>query len=231
MDSRINGATLALVTLAATIALSAVARGQRPTTRRAATAEKGRGAPNERTKGFMLGVHTVAAPGITLGGGAFEVPYRTSFGAGAGVMIGYGFNRTFSSYVAFDVAKQNPKSNEGIRGSFGLGHLELGARANLAIQAPNTVPYISGSVGRRGVSALAVDDDGDVGDFAMRGLMLGLGAGIEHFFSPTMSLDAGVQLGFGKFDHLTLAGHELDLPVNGTTSIRLRLGVTWRPRV
>ena len=229
MDSRMRRATFALLALPSMLGITAEAYGQRSTTRPAASAKARRTSPNERTKGLMLGAHVVAAPGLTIGGGVFEVPYSTSLGPGAGLRLGYGFNRTFSSYVSFDVARQGATKGEGITGSWGLGHLEIGARANLVLDLPNSVPYVSASFGRRGLGVRAVDDEGDQADFRMEGRTLGLGVGIEHFFSPTVSFDAGVQLAFGKFDHITVAGRERTLPMDGTMSSRLRVGLNWRP--
>ncbi len=115
MCSRMNGAIPRAVALVlTTFVVSAVANAQR--------------LPNERT-GLMLGVHSIAAPGVTLTGADFGNGYGTSFGAGAGVMIGYAFNRTLSSFVSFDVARQKTAPNEADEGTFGLGHLEFGVRA------------------------------------------------------------------------------------------------------
>jgi len=32
--------------------------------------------------------------------------------------------------------------------------------------------------------------------------MFGLGGGVQHFFSPSLAFDGGVELGFGKLDDL-----------------------------
>ena len=66
-------------------------------------------------------------------------------------------------------------------------------------------------------------------DVSWQGQVFGLGVGVEHFFSPHVSFDGGVQLGFGKFDTFTLDGEDVDISSKGSTSIRLRLGLTWRP--
>ena len=220
-----------LMALTATLAMSTQAEGQRSTTPRRGKATQARRAPNERTKGFMLGVHTIAAPGVTLTSAVFDPGYRTNFGIGAGVMAGYGFNRTFSSYVSFDVAKQS--ANQAVEGTFGLGHFEIGARANFpdfSLGWRNTTPYLMGSVGRRALAATVLDlEREEEGHIAFHGNMLGLGVGLEHFFSPNMSFDAGVHLGFGTFDHFTVDHETMEYGASGTTSVRLRLGVTWRP--
>lgn len=219
---------LAMVAL---LAVGATAQGQRPTQRRAKATAARRSKPNERTQGFMLGVHTIAAPGVTVSSAVFDPGYRTNLGFGAGVMAGYGFNRTFSSYVSFDVAKQG--ASNAVSGTWGLGHLEIGVRANfpdVSLGSPNTVPYLLGSVGRRALAARVIDPETDEsGEVAFHGGMLGLGAGIEHFFSPNMSFDAGVHLGLGTFDDFTVDRETIEYGASRTTSMRLRLGVTWRP--
>ncbi|MGH7694659.1 MAG: hypothetical protein ACRENH_06745, partial [Gemmatimonadaceae bacterium] len=136
-----------------------------------------------------------------------------------------------SSFLSFDVAKQG--ANKAVEGSFGLGHLEAGVRAyfpDISLGWPRTVPYAIGSIGRRALAARVIDVENDEeGEVAFDGMMLGLGAGIEHFISPTMSFDAGLHLGFGTFDRFTVDREVVDYGASGTTTVRLRVGVTWRP--
>lgn len=229
MDSRKKGALVTFLVLAlAALTIATSAYGQ--TTSALSATPAAAGAAGNRTLGLMLGVHSVGAQGVTLSGAEFDQPYKLNSGFGAGVTIGYGFNRTFSSYVSFDVAKQRTHEDEAIEGTYGLGHLEFGVRANLPLGLVSTVPYVTGSIGRRGLAAKATDyETGETSDVAFHGRMIGLGAGIEHFISRNMSLDGGVQLAFGKFDHLTQDGEDYDLALDGTRSVRLRIGVTWRP--
>ncbi len=231
MDSRMHWAPLMALTMAALLVVSTTAQAQGPRARKT-IAESQRRSPNERTQGLMLGVHTIAAPGLDFTVEEFEAPFKTKFGMGAGLMIGYGFNRTFSSYVSFDVAKQ-PTGDEDVSGTFGLGHIEIGIRANLPnvrLGSGNTVPYVSGSFGRRALAAKVTDLESEESvDLAFHGQSFGLGAGVEHLLSPNVSFDGGLQLGFGKFDRFSLDGDDTPVTTNGATSIRLRLGVTWRP--
>ena len=219
-----------LMALTATLVMSSAAEGQKSTPRRSTSAQT-RKAPNARTQGFMLGVHTIAAKGITLLSEEFAPGYGTNLGVGAGLTLGYGFNRRISSYVSFDVAKQT--SNMAVEGTYGLSHLELGVRANfpdVALGWRNTVPYLSGSIGRRALGARVIDVDAEEGgDIAFHGNMVGLGIGLEHFFSPTMSFDAGLQLGLGTFDQFTVDNESMDFGGTGVTTVRMRVGLTWRP--
>jgi hypothetical protein len=59
--------------------------------------------------------------------------------------------------------------------------------------------------------------------------MFGVGGGLEHVLSPTLAVDGGLAVAFGRFNHSDIAGESSSLAVNGTTSIRLRIGMTWRP--
>jgi len=185
-----------------------------------------------RPSGFMLGVHSVGVPGLAIGGGEGQGQngvFNTSFGAGAGVTLGWGFNSVFSAFTSLDLAKQNTAPGDVPEGSWGLVHMELGARANLPLGTMATIPYVTGSYGARALAAQAALEDGEKTDVSLSGKYFGLGAGIEHAFSRTMAVDAGVDVGFGKFSHVKVDGDETIDDVDPTRSIRMRLGVTWRP--
>jgi len=186
-------------------------------------------AASDRMRGFMLGVHSIGAPGLKITGGEVSGEFTTTFGAGAGITVGYGITRRFSGFASLDVAKQNTGPDVEPAGSWGLSHFEVGGRANFPLGASSTVPYISASVGRRAMAARATNDDGEQFDTAITGPMIGLGAGVEHFFSRSMALDAGVGVGYGKFNHFKAGEEEYDPKANAPTSVRLRLGVNWRP--
>lgn len=217
------------------LAMAAVATGaeaqRSTTTRRPVTKSRDRIAvPDGRRTGFVLGVYTMAAPGVTITGGDVDGgPFKTGFGPGAGVMVGYGFNRTFTGFAALDLAKQGAPSDYG-GGSFGLSHMEIGGRANLPFGDGATVPYLSASFGRRGLGARVTDQlDGQTYDMKLSGGMFGVGGGVEHVISPTLAIDGGLTLGFGRFGHQDIAGDSGPIDVNGSTTIRLRIGMTWRP--
>jgi len=185
---------------------------------------------DDRPTGFMLGVHSVGVPGLAIGGadgqnGAFN----TTFGAGAGVTAGWAFNHTFSSFATLDLVKQSTAPSDTPEGTWGLVHFEMGARANLPLGSATT-PYVTASYGARALGARATFDDGDATDVSISGKYFGLGAGIERPITRSMSLDGGVDVGFGKFSHLKIGDEEESVSgMNQTRSIRMRLGVTWRP--
>jgi hypothetical protein len=179
---------------------------------------------------LVLGVYTMAAPGVTLTGDDVDGTFKTNFGPGAGVMVGYGFNRTFSGFASLDLAKQGTSGGD-LGGSFGLRHIELGARANLPYGSATTVPYLTASYGQRALGARVTDnfEGGAQYDMRLSGGMFGVGGGLEHVISPTLAVDGGLAVAFGRFSHGDIDGESSSLAVNGTTSIRLRIGMTWRP--
>jgi len=188
---------------------------------------------DDRPSGFMLNVHSVGVPGLAIGGGEGQGQngtFNTSFGAGAGVTLGWGFNSIFSAFTTLDVAKQNTAPTDAPQGSWGLAHMELGGRANLPLGSLATIPYVTASFGGRSLAAQATFEDGEKTDVSLSGHYFGLGAGIEHAFSRTMAVDAGVDVGFGKFSQVKVGGDETTDDVDPTRSIRMRLGVTWRPK-
>lgn len=214
----------------ATLTLTATAQAQRSTARRGSTVvAKKRAQADDRMKGFVLGVHTIAAPGLSVTGEGVDGSIQTNLGPGAGVMMGYGFNHTWSAFASLDLAKQDATGGD-YHGSFGLAHFEVGARANLPYGSPTNVPYVSASIGRRALGARVSDDfDGESYDLTLSGGMFALGGGIQHVLSPTLLIDGGMTLGFGRFGHFSDGDESGALSTNGSTSVRLRVGLTWKP--
>jgi len=229
MDHRNFGIAMRVATVTAMFALATAAEAQHSSTHKAATTAHSKPiVPDGRRTGLVLGVYTIAAPGVTLTGDDVDGTFQTNFGPGAGVMVGYGFNRTFSGFASVDLAKQGMSGDIG--GNFGLRHVELGARANLPYGSATTVPYLMASYGQRALGARVTDDfEGTEYDMRLTGGMFGVGGGLEHVLSPTLAVDGGLAVAFGRFNHSDIAGESSSLAVNGTTSIRLRIGMTWRP--
>jgi hypothetical protein len=231
MDPRFNNTTRVAALVAATLlANTTVVAAQRPSaTRRAQlAAERAKAAADARMKGVSFGVYTIAAPGVTVSGG-FDGAIKTSLGPGAGLMVGYGFNRIWTSYVSLDLAKQSATASD-YEGSFGLSHLEIGTRAYVPTQSPKNLPYLSASFGRRAIGARVFDNfDGETYDMSFSGGMFSVGGGVQHVMSPSVMLDGGLQVGFGSFSHWSADGDSGSASTNGTTSIRFKFGMTWRP--
>jgi hypothetical protein len=184
-----------------------------------------RSARVNRLVGLNFGLYSVAAPGLSITGDDVDGEFRTKLGEGAGIMIGVGVTPMLMVFTSLDLAKQQSDAAD-YEGSFGLAHFEIGARINVPVESSSTVPYLSASVGRRAVGARVqyVPDNEDV-DLTLSGRMYSLGAGIQHFLSPHMTLDAGAEYGFGKFDHYDGNGRKAPLDVNASRSLRFRAGV------
>jgi hypothetical protein len=231
MDSRTKGWIIRVAAIAlATLAVTATGEAQSSSGRRPVSppARKDVSASRGMT-GFMLGVHTIAATGLTVSGEDLDGSVRTGFGPGAGVMVGYGFNRIWSGFASLDVAKVGASGSD-FEGNWGLSHFEAGVRANLPYGGPNNLPYVSASIGRRALSArVTYAEEDEEFDMSLTGGMFGLGGGVQRAISPALMLDGGVEIGFGRFGHYDADGESGSLAVNGTTSVRLRFGVTWRP--
>lgn len=219
-----RGTTITLAMLAlATVAGSHALHGQptRPTTR---SAER-----IGRTTGFMVGVHTIAAPGVAISGADVRDDFHTTLGGGAGAMLGYGFTPMFSGFVSFDVAKQGSGMSD-LQGSFGLVHFEIGARANLPVANPRVLPFVSLAVGRRALGAYITDHiNEEEYDATFSGGMLALGGGVQYLLSPSKTLEAALELGTGSFGNLDIDGEREPVSVRRSTSTRLRAGMVWRP--
>jgi hypothetical protein len=230
MDNRNFTIAMRVATATAMFALATAAEAQHSSMHKPTTKASSKPmAPDGRRTGLVLGVYTIAAPGLTLTGDDVDGTFKTNFGPGAGVMAGYAFNRTFSGFASVDVAKQGTPGGD-YGGSFGLRHIELGARANLPYGSDATVPYLTASYGQRALGARVTDNvEGTEYDMRLSGGMFGVGGGLEHVISPTLAVDGGLAVAFGRFSHGDIDGESSSLAVNGTTSIRLRIGMTWRP--
>jgi hypothetical protein len=215
----------------ATLTLTGVASAQSPARSSAARTDDSRTTPADSpTRGFVLGVHSIAAPGVSITGDDIDGEFKTDMGMGAGVMLGYGFSRTLTAYASLDIAKQKFANTDYENATFGLGHIEAGVRANVPLGTSSTLPYLSASIGRRSLGAHVEDTvlERDY-DMTISGMSYGVGAGVEHFFSPTMALELGVAANFGRFDKYDGDGETATAAVNGSRTIRMRVGVNWRP--
>jgi hypothetical protein len=182
----------------------------------------------EPYQGLLFGAYLLAAPGVSITDND-DNQFASSMGPGVGVTIGYGFNRTFSAFASLDVARQ-PSAIPEVEGSLGLSHGEIGVRANLSTQNPLMIPYVTVSLGRRAFGGRFVDEEDDEEyDLVYSGSMLALGGGIERALSRNTALHGAVSLGFGSFTTVNDDGEDYSIDVNSSTSLRFRVGLTWRP--
>jgi hypothetical protein len=226
MYRSLKGIIFATIT-AAVCAMAPEAGAQRTT-----SATKAAKAPTakERTNKWVFGAHSIATPGVSITGPDFEEwPFSTTMGGGLGIMAGYELNRAVTAFASLDVAKQN-SGVSWMQGSFGLVHAELGVRAHLSQVNAQSKPYLMAAIGKRAIGARITDlDEDEVYDLSFSGTMLSFGGGLQYLLSPKLSLDGGVELGLGTFDHYDSDGDIGSLSANASTSIRVRAGVVWRP--
>jgi len=226
MYRSLKGIIFATIT-AAVAAMAPEAGAQRTTSVTKATKAP---TAKERSNKWVFGAHTIATPGVSITGADFEEwPFSTTMGGGLGIMAGYELNRAVTAFVSLDVAKQN-SGVSWMQGSFGLVHAELGVRAQLSQTNAQSKPYLMAAIGKRAIGARITDlDEDEVYDLSFSGTMLSFGGGLQYLLSPKLSLDGGVELGLGTFDHYDSDGDIGTLSANASTSIRVRAGVVWRP--
>jgi hypothetical protein len=215
LRTTIAGAALGLLTISA-------AAAQRPA-KRAAT-------PVPSTTGLMLGAHSILASGISIQGPGMQGALRTNTGAGAGILVAYGFTPTIQAFASIDVAKQGTDMAN-MDGTMGLAHIEVGGRYSFLRPGKRLVPYVGGVIGRRSLGARS-EGGGMSVTMRMTGSEYGAGGGFLYAFSPVLSLDAGVLATRGKFGHMKLSGDaqtEGDVNVGQSTSLRLKVGFQWNP--
>jgi opacity protein-like surface antigen len=227
-------AAAALGLAATTVTFTRGASAQSSRSERAASASSSRSFDKvsdarDLTTGLTAGVYSLAATGVSISGPQIDGAFTTNLGEGLGLLAGYGFNRTLGLFASLDVAKQATSDGTSPSGTFGLAHFEIGARANISTGSARTIPYVSASIGNRALAASIVNDGEETNKLTISGHMFALGAGIQHFMSPHLALDAGVEYATGKLGHFDDDGGPYDMPVNSSATTRLRVGVNWRP--
>jgi hypothetical protein len=207
---------LILAVLAAALGLAGTAQAQR----------SAHGAmPSSR---WVLGGHSTAALGTSVGDDFGSID--TKSGLGAGVEVGYRITPRLMAYAGIDIAKQGV-DEVGLAGDFGLTHIEAGARLSFPIPRSKVLPYVGAWVGRRSLTTTVENfDTGTESDLSMSGLGFGGTAGMQLFVAPTLALDGGVSVGFGKMGNVKVDDRREDWGTpNNTTTTRIRLGANWYP--
>jgi hypothetical protein len=177
---------------------------------------------------WVINGHSTAALGTSVGDNQGSL--NTSTGLGAGIEVGYLVTPRLVTYAGFDIAKQAIDVT-GLDGSFGLTHLEAGARMNFPIARSKMMPYLGAWVGHRSLST-TVDNfvTGESADLSFSGLAIGGSGGVQMFVSPKLALDGGLSVGVGKLGNIKADGQKQDWGTpNNTTTTRLRFGANWYP--
>lgn len=160
--------TIAAAVLALAVAGSATA----------ARAQSATGLATPRVTGFVVDGSLLMSTGTTITGkGDTEGTFKAKMGPGAGLMIGYGVTPSFMPYLSVDVARQG-SDFDGVTGSFGVSHAELGVRAHFPMAGSRLVPYGNVAYGQRGFGGKVTDQGGQSSDLRITGSEFNVGGSI-----------------------------------------------------
>jgi len=183
-------------------------------------------AQSSTTRGFLLGAH--------LGAATFqpESGNRSNAG-GAGIVIGYGVNRSLTLFFQADGAEFDVDSQgDDLTGTWSMAHADLGIRYHFANSLRRWVPYLQGSFTARAVN---LTDIPEVSVFAgeevrFTGGALTLGGGVMFYTSRSFAVDLGLLFGGGRFTDVTVGNTtQTGLVDIDAQSTRLNIGVAWWP--
>lgn len=180
-------------------------------------------AQESTTRGFNVGAH-LSGQSLTPEDGD-----RSNAG-GAGLIVGYGFNRTIQLFLQLD-AGQFEVENAAVEGDWTMGHADIGVRFHFANSLRSWVPYLQAAIGGRAVEVEngVINTVTQSETVTLSGSIFTLGGGIMFYFNETFAADLQLALSGGRFTDIkvgdvTCACGDLD-----ATSTRFNIGVSWWP--
>jgi hypothetical protein len=179
-------------------------------------------AQQSTTRGFNVGLH--------FSGASLQVEDGDRNNAGgAGLILGYGFNRSIQLFLQLDGAEFDV-DDAAVNGTWAMGHADLGVRFHFANSLRTWVPYLQAALSGRavGVDNAVVDGQPET-DVGFYGSAFSLGGGIMFYFNQTLAADLQLLWSGGQFtevtvDDVTVSGLEID-----AESSRLNIGISWWP--
>jgi hypothetical protein len=179
-------------------------------------------AQRSTTRGFTVGAH--------LQGASLKVEDDDpSGGGGAGLRVGYGFNRNFTGYIEADGITFDVENSD-FGGEWSMAHVDLGVRYNFANSLRRWVPFIEAAIGGRAVRLENATVEGDsVGRLNFSGSALSLGGGLGFFVREKLAIESLVKFTGGTFEQVdvgNLSVNDLDIEAS---SFRFKLGLAWWP--
>lgn len=151
-------------------------------------------------------------------------------GAGGGLRVGYGINRTVTLFARTDLSETDVDDAD-VEGQWKLAHVELGGRFHFANSLRSWVPWLEAAIGARSVTVDDAEVEGDptADEVTFSGSAFSLGGGLDFYFSESLALDVGLAWTSGEFDEIevgpvSLGGFDLD-----AQSFRFNLGLAWWP--
>ena len=141
-------------------------------------------------------------------------------GYGAHLYAGYNFTKNLGLLLSLTAATINDNLTE----DFGVAHIDLMGRASFPGRSA-LVPYLE-----LGLSAVGAGYDAEGGEVDLSGGGLGLGAGINFFFSRKAALDLGFRYTAGEFGTAKINDREVDSGDGvGFNTTRINLGIAFYP--
>jgi opacity protein-like surface antigen len=203
-------------TVAMLLVLACAARGQAQS-----------GTPRANPKGFFLGAHVL---GAAIKSDESDTDNTTESGAGLGVQAGWGFTPRWALFV--DAAGASIDAEEG--DDYSLAHFDVGLRFHFVSATRALVPYLDAAfTGRAAEQKNVTLDDGTpggtTGTLSFSGSGFSLGGGLQYFFSPKLSLNAGLRWTTGAFDSAKFQDVQVNDLDFDASSTRVNLGVVWYP--
>jgi hypothetical protein len=178
-------------------------------------------AQESTTRGFNAGLH--------ISGASLDVEGDRHNAGGAGLILGYGFNRIIQLFVQLDAAEFDVDDAE-VEGQWAMGHADLGLRFHFANSLRTWVPYLQAALSGRAVGVEDAVVEGtpetDVGFF---GSAFTFGGGIMFYFNQTLAADLQLAWSGGEFTEIevndvTVSGIEIE-----AQSTRFNVGISWWP--
>jgi hypothetical protein len=119
-------------------------------------------------------------------------------------------------------------STEGVDGTYGLGHFDLGTRVHFLAGEHRVLPFA-----QLGLSDRAVAADLFVASrtrrFTASGAGAAFGGGLNAHFTPGVAFSAAVTWSLGNFSKYEIDGVAVPRNSYSATSARVHLGVVWFP--
>ena len=180
-------------------------------------------AQESTTRGFNVGLH-LSGQSLTPEDGD-----RSNAG-GAGLIVGYGFNRTVELFLQLD-AGQFDVQNAAVEGDWTMGHADIGVRFHFANSLRSWVPYLQAAVSGRSVEVKngRINQVAQSDDVTLSGGAFTLGGGIMFYFNETWALDLQLAWSGGRFTDVkvgdvTYTGADFD-----AQTARFNIGASWWP--
>lgn len=179
-------------------------------------------AQKSTTEGLTLGVH-VGSVSVHAG----EADRAT--GGGGGILLGYGLTRGLTIFARVDGANIELDDAVSVRGTWVVGHVDLGARFHFAHPRRSYAPYLEGALTRRIVEVTELPQPNVFGADRIRfsGGAFSIGGGIMIYAKESLAFDLGVLVAGGEFTSVTIGETRREGFDLATRSTRLNLGVAW----